>query len=159
VLACVNLDVARGELVAIRGAAGSGKTTLLLCVAGLLRPDAGSIRWSGALRPAASTWLFDQPPGTDRLRSAVAKAANDDGLLLIDDVPAAGSDGYAEELWSVLDEARERGCAVLACVRDAPPAELRARVLTLDGGILSAGRTHAARARRSSTARVLTRIA
>jgi ABC-type multidrug transport system ATPase subunit len=43
----VDLDVERGEIVAIVGDKGCGKTTLLLCAAGLLRPDSGSIYWYG----------------------------------------------------------------------------------------------------------------
>jgi ABC-type multidrug transport system ATPase subunit len=43
----VSLDVYQGEIVGIIGRPGAGKTTLLLCLAGLLRPDAGSIAWFG----------------------------------------------------------------------------------------------------------------
>src|SRR5580698_5175793 len=44
VLADVNLSIARGEFVAIVGYSGSGKTTLLSLLAGLTRPDAGTLR-------------------------------------------------------------------------------------------------------------------
>lgn len=43
----VSMSVAAGELVAIFGPSGSGKTTLLLLAAGLLRVDAGSVRFEG----------------------------------------------------------------------------------------------------------------
>jgi ABC-type multidrug transport system ATPase subunit len=43
VLRGASLDVERGECVAILGARGAGTTTLLQCLAGLRRPDAGSI--------------------------------------------------------------------------------------------------------------------
>ena len=43
VLDRVNLDVYRGEIVALLGGSGSGKTTLLRRVVGLDRPDSGSI--------------------------------------------------------------------------------------------------------------------
>ena len=43
VLRGASLDVDHGECVAILGARGAGTTTLLYCLAGLLRPDAGSI--------------------------------------------------------------------------------------------------------------------
>jgi putative ABC transport system ATP-binding protein len=43
----VSLCVAAGEIVAVQGPSGSGKTTLLLLIAGLLRADAGTIRFAG----------------------------------------------------------------------------------------------------------------
>ena len=43
----VSLDIHCGETVGVVGRPGAGKTTLLLCLAGLLRPDAGSITWFG----------------------------------------------------------------------------------------------------------------
>ena len=47
VLRSVDLTVNRGEFVALIGANGSGKTTLLKCVAGLMRPRAGTVRVDG----------------------------------------------------------------------------------------------------------------
>lgn len=44
----VTLHVDEGEIVGLAGARGAGKSTFLLCAAGLVRPDAGSIRWFGA---------------------------------------------------------------------------------------------------------------
>ncbi|MFF7210170.1 ABC transporter ATP-binding protein [Streptomyces sp. NPDC008238] len=36
-----------GEVVAVMGPSGSGKSTLLHCLAGIVRPDSGSIRYRG----------------------------------------------------------------------------------------------------------------
>jgi putative ABC transport system ATP-binding protein len=36
-----------GEVVAVMGPSGSGKSTLLHCLAGIVRPDSGSIRYDG----------------------------------------------------------------------------------------------------------------
>jgi lipoprotein-releasing system ATP-binding protein len=47
VLAGLDLAVAAGEVVAIRGTSGTGKSTLLHCLGLLDRPDAGSIRLDG----------------------------------------------------------------------------------------------------------------
>lgn len=47
VLEGIDLDVARGELVALLGANGSGKSTALRCTVGLVVPDGGSIRLAG----------------------------------------------------------------------------------------------------------------
>ncbi len=44
----VSMSICAGELVAIFGPSGSGKTTLLLLAAGLLRIDAGSVRFEGS---------------------------------------------------------------------------------------------------------------
>lgn len=43
ILRGVDLDAARGELVALMGLSGSGKTTILRVIAGLDRPDAGEV--------------------------------------------------------------------------------------------------------------------
>ena len=47
VLKDLNLEIARGEFVAIVGYSGSGKTTLMSLLAGLIRPDAGSVQMDG----------------------------------------------------------------------------------------------------------------
>ncbi len=44
VLQDVNLAIERGEFVAIVGYSGSGKTTLISLIAGLLKPDAGTVK-------------------------------------------------------------------------------------------------------------------
>jgi putative ABC transport system ATP-binding protein len=41
----VTLDVAEGEILAVTGPSGCGKSTLLHCLAGILRPDAGEVRY------------------------------------------------------------------------------------------------------------------
>lgn len=43
----IDLEVARGEFLAVIGESGSGKTTLGRCLAGLVAPTAGSIRFDG----------------------------------------------------------------------------------------------------------------
>lgn len=46
-LAPVDVTIRRGESVALVGANGSGKTTLLSVLAGLVRPDDGTVRFAG----------------------------------------------------------------------------------------------------------------
>src|SRR5687768_12436086 len=43
----IDLEIAKGEIVAVMGMSGSGKTTLLKCLAGLIKPTAGSILIEG----------------------------------------------------------------------------------------------------------------
>ena len=54
----IDLDIEPGIILGVLGPPAAGKSTLLLCLAGLLKPDAGSIRWFG--RPADDG---GRPPG------------------------------------------------------------------------------------------------
>ncbi len=45
VLCGVSLAILAGECVVLRGDNGTGKTTLLRCLAGLVRPESGYVRW------------------------------------------------------------------------------------------------------------------
>jgi len=47
VLRSVDLRLARGDLMALVGTNGSGKTTLLRLLTGVLKPDAGEVRFDG----------------------------------------------------------------------------------------------------------------
>jgi|SRR5687767_1905675 len=47
----VDLELGPAEVVAVVGAEASGKTTLLQCASGLLRADAGEVRWFGETFP------------------------------------------------------------------------------------------------------------
>jgi ABC-2 type transport system ATP-binding protein len=70
----LDLTVRAGELYALLGPNGAGKTTTLRMVAGLMQPDAGSIRVFGVdtlADPRASkrlvAWLPDEPMLYDKL--------------------------------------------------------------------------------------------
>ena len=73
----LNLTVRSGELYALLGPNGAGKTTTLRMVAGLLKPDAGSVSIFGhdALAQSAAAkqitaWLPDEPMLYDKLTPA-----------------------------------------------------------------------------------------
>lgn len=42
-----SLDLRAGEILAVTGASGSGKSTLLHCLAGIVRPDEGTVSYAG----------------------------------------------------------------------------------------------------------------
>src|ERR1700676_5274186 len=70
----LNLTVRTGEFYALLGPNGAGKTTTLRMIAGLLRPDAGSICVAGIdalANPIAAkrvvAWVSDEPMVYDKL--------------------------------------------------------------------------------------------
>jgi putative ABC transport system ATP-binding protein len=46
-LAGADFSISGGEVVAVMGPSGSGKSTLLHCLAGIVPPDSGSVRYAG----------------------------------------------------------------------------------------------------------------
>jgi phospholipid/cholesterol/gamma-HCH transport system ATP-binding protein len=57
VLTGIDLIVPRGRLLAILGKSGAGKSVLLKCLAGVLQPSAGEIRFAGQIFAAGSANL------------------------------------------------------------------------------------------------------
>lgn len=57
----LDLDVSAGTMVALCGSNGAGKTTLLHCLAGVVRPARGEVRWFG--EPAAQSAAARQSIG------------------------------------------------------------------------------------------------
>ena len=47
VLDDISLDLREGEIVALLGRSGSGKSTLLRCIAGLIAPTSGEVKYRG----------------------------------------------------------------------------------------------------------------
>lgn len=67
VLDHVSVELPEGQVLAVLGRSGCGKTTLLKTIAGLLAPDAGSIKWAGESinevppREREMVYLFQEP--------------------------------------------------------------------------------------------------
>jgi len=65
-LAPIDLDLIRGERIALIGPNGSGKTTLLGILAGVGHPTDGSVEWAAGT-PGAVGWVPQQPALYPRL--------------------------------------------------------------------------------------------
>lgn len=61
ILRDVNLTLAEAETLVVLGSSGCGKSTLLKCLAGLLRPAAGTVAVSGSVAGPISLYLDQEP--------------------------------------------------------------------------------------------------
>ncbi len=94
----VNLDVRPGEAVGITGEAGSGKTTLLMVMAGLVRPDTGTVRLDGAKDP----WAFTEESVLSRIayipsRGTIFAGSLLDNITMFAEQDISPADGMAAE--------------------------------------------------------------
>ena len=67
----ISLDIQRGEVVAIMGPSGSGKSTLLHCLAGIIRPDHGTVTYFE--QPATPLRIFHKTLQTLNLRVKIGR--------------------------------------------------------------------------------------
>ncbi|MDP3659316.1 ABC transporter ATP-binding protein [Phenylobacterium sp.] len=125
VLNGVDADFAPGQVTAVLGPNGAGKSTLLACLAGLRRPDVGSVELDGAgvraLAPRVRARRIGLLPQTPEVAWPVSART----VVGLGRIPYNGSRGLTSE-----DEA-----AVARAMDAAGVAELAERdVTTLSGG-------------------------
>jgi predicted ABC-type transport system involved in lysophospholipase L1 biosynthesis ATPase subunit len=127
VLRGIDLRVGMGEVLSVVGGEASGKATLLLCAAGLLRADAGDVRWFGAASPVlAARRVIYHLTRTDLMRGG---ALGEPNLHLVD----LADDSVRE--W--VSARQEAGDAVILATRDQSLAEsCSSRVMLLKRGVL-----------------------
>ncbi|HKN66024.1 MAG TPA: ATP-binding cassette domain-containing protein [Gemmatimonadaceae bacterium] len=131
----VDLEIRRGEVVAVVGAANAGKTTLLRCAAGLLSPDDGTIERGHLADVRAVTKFVESPVELARLRSTEDRW----DLAMVDNVDLVRGDvGSAFALMAAARLVRQSGGALLLAARDAQVvAHVADRVLVLERGRLT----------------------
>jgi len=61
----VSFAIARGKFLTLLGPSGCGKTTTLMCIAGLHRPEAGTVTVGGALYTSVADHIFVAPERRD----------------------------------------------------------------------------------------------
>ena len=100
----VSLDAKAGERVACIGPNGAGKTTLLTILAGIQRPDAGTVRGGGS-----AGWVPQAPAVYDKLTVAenLRLFARLEGVA---DVDAAVTRMLGRPAWASVPATRSRGC-------------------------------------------------
>src|SRR4051812_20116041 len=108
----IDLDIAGGDRLVIRGANGAGKSVLLRTLHGLIAPTTGSLTWAGeARKPRSQAMVFQRPVLLRR-----SARANIEYALAVNEID--GDDRY----WRALEALEHVG---LQAVADRP-----ARVLS-----------------------------
>jgi ABC-type glutathione transport system ATPase component len=131
VLRDIDLVVSPGEVIAIVGSSGAGKSTLLLCLAGLLTPERGEVRWFGeASRAFAAQRVLYHVARTDLMR---AGGCTETKVHLVD--ATARMEGGDFDRW--IHARRDEGHAVLLASRDESRLRpIASRILALRRGML-----------------------
>ena len=81
IFAPMDLEVRRGERIAVQGPSGTGKSTLGNVLLGLLAPDTGRVERSARLRPHALQKLYQDPVGSFAPHISLAQSLRDAARL------------------------------------------------------------------------------
>ena len=119
-----NLEVERGEKVAIIGAEGAGKSTLLDIIAGVLKPTSGELKISGEVHTVNGNVYADfselrmaEMSAIEKLKRALHGFKDDELILLLDEpTKNLDSDGI-EWLIKFLREHEHLTCVIVSSDR------------------------------------------
>ncbi len=135
----LDLVVYEGECVALTGQAATGKSTALLCAAGLLIPDAGSVRWFG--KASRATAIERTTYHVAVIGQAIARIPRPElPHLHLLDAPEQILPGPTDKFIRWIERHRSRGDAILLATRDVSLAD---RVADRTVSLVS-GRSYAA---------------
>ena len=81
IFAPMDLEVRRGERIAVQGPSGTGKSTLGNVLLGLLAPDTGRVERRARLRPHALQKLYQDPVGSFAPHISLAQSLRDAARL------------------------------------------------------------------------------
>jgi iron(III) transport system ATP-binding protein len=109
----IDLDVADSEFVVLLGPSGCGKTTTLRCVAGLERPDRGTIEIAGEIVDSVSEGIY-VPPDRRNIGMVFQSYAVWPHLTVYDNVVLPLTEGRYR---IAKNQVRERVLEVLSLVR------------------------------------------
>lgn len=127
----VNLVIRTGEAVGLLGPLGAGKSTLLLCLAGLLAPDVGTVRWfDDASLTAAARRVMYHSARTDLMRSGGDDCPH---IHLVDVHDTAG---HPVDLDAWIDRRQLAGDAVIVAARQPSAFPVGMPLLSLSHGRL-----------------------
>ena len=113
----VSVEISRGEVVALVGENGSGKTTLAKILAGLYRPDSGTVYWDQAavgdvdtepLREQIAVIAQDHANWPLTVRHNIAMGRDADPAALTQAAVASGADTVIEKLTHGYDTLLDR---------------------------------------------------